>query len=105
LFVTMPLLTPAPPPAPARGDKRRLLVLVIACTLVLTGVAAWSAVHPDGYGRSAAGCISVTIPSSTGGALLHQCGASARATCRRAFRDHDRLSLLLRPRCRSAGLY
>jgi hypothetical protein len=98
----MPLLTPSPP-ASVRGDKRRLLVLVIAIALVFAGLTAWSAVPQDRYGRSARGCFSVTIPSSTGGALLHQCGTRAEATCRGAFRRHDRLSLLIRPACRQAG--
>jgi len=87
-----------------RGEKRRLFVFVIATALVFAGLAAWSAVHQDRYGRSGSGCFAVTIPSSTGGALLHQCGTLARATCRGAFRRHDRLSLLLRPPCRAAGL-
>jgi hypothetical protein len=100
----MPLLTPPSPPASVRGEKRRLLVFVIAIALAFCGVAAWSAMHRDSYGRQATGCISVTVPSSTGGALLHQCGANARATCWHAFRRHDRLSLLMRPSCRSAGL-
>jgi hypothetical protein len=103
-FETMPLLTSPSPPASVRGDKRRLFVLVIAIALVFAAVAAWSAVHQDRYGRSDRGCFSVTIPSSTGGALLHQCGAHARASCRGALNHHDRLSLLIRPACRQAGL-
>src|SRR5215467_963319 len=100
----MPLLTPSSPPASVRGEKRRLFVLVIAIALVFAGVAAWSAVHQDRYSRSGRGCFSLTIPSTTGGALLRQCGARARASCRGAFHHHDRLSLLIRPPCRSAGL-
>ena len=100
----MPLLAPPPPATPVRGDKRRLVVIVLAAALILAAVAAWSAAHPGAYGQSRAGCVSVTIPSSTGGALLHQCGARARVTCRGAFRHHDRLALLIRPACRAAGL-
>jgi hypothetical protein len=100
----MPLLTPPPPPAPVRRDKRRLIAAGVAIALLFAGVAAWSAVRPDRYGRSGTGCFSVTIPSSTGGALLHQCGDRARATCRSAFRQHDRLALFIRPACRHAGL-
>jgi hypothetical protein len=100
----MPLLTSPSPTGSVRGDKRRLLVFVIAIALVFAGVAAWSAAHKDRYGRSGSGCFSVTIPSTTGGALLHQCGTRARATCRGAFRHRDRLSLLMRPPCHSAGL-
>ena len=100
----MPLPTSSSLTGSVRGEKRRLFVFVIAIALVFAGLAAWSAVHQDRYGRSGSGCFSVTIASSTGGALLHQCGTRARATCRGAFRHHDRLSLLLRPPCRAAGL-
>ncbi len=100
----MPLLTSPPPSAPGRGDKRRLVVLALAVALAFAAVAAWTVAHPGSYGASRAGCITVTIPSSTGGALLHQCGMRARATCRDALRHHDRLSLLLRPACRRARL-
>jgi hypothetical protein len=100
----MPLLLPAPPAQPVRGDKRRLVATAIAIALILAGVAAWSAVRPGAYGQSRGGCVTVTIPSSTGGALLHQCGARARTMCRSAVHDHDRLSLLIRLPCREAGL-
>jgi hypothetical protein len=100
----MPLLLPPPPTQPVRGDKRRLVVTVIAVALVFAGVAAWSAVRPGPYGQSRAGCVTVTIPSSTGGALLHQCGAQARSMCRSAFHRDDRLSLLIRSPCHEAGL-
>ena len=92
----MPLLTAPPPPQPARGDKRRLVVIAAAIALVFAGVAAWSSAHPGSYGQSRAGCVTVTIPSTTGGALLHQCGSGARHLCRSAFGHHDRLSLLIR---------
>jgi hypothetical protein len=95
---------PPPPATPVRGDKRRLVVIVLAIGLILAAVAAWSAAHPGAYGQSRAGCVSVTIPSSTGGALLHQCGTRARVTCRGAFRRPDRLAVLIRPACRQAGL-
>jgi len=103
-LLAMPLLVPPPPAQPVRGDKRRLAVIGLAAALVLAGVAAWSAVRPGSYGQSRAGCVTVTIPSSTGGALLHQCGTRAQHMCRSAFGRRDRLSLLIRPSCRSAGL-
>ena len=60
--------------------------------------------QPGSYGRSSHGCVSVVEPSSTGGAILHQCGAAARALCRSAFSHATRLDLLTRPQCRLAGL-
>ncbi|HEX5189884.1 MAG TPA: hypothetical protein VFW16_10105 [Streptosporangiaceae bacterium] len=100
----MPLLVPLSPAQPVHGEKRRLVVIGLAVALVLVGVAAWSAVRPGSYGQSRAGCVTVTIPSSTGGALLHECGARARHMCRSASGRHDRLSVLVRPSCRDAGL-
>jgi hypothetical protein len=70
----------------------------------LAGVIAWSASDPGRSGDSKAGCISVTVPGSTGGSFLHECGGAAKATCRNAFTHGDRVSLLIRPQCRLAGL-
>jgi hypothetical protein len=103
-LLAMPLLVPPPPAQPVPGDKRRLAAIGLVVALVLAGVAAWSAIRPGSYGQSRAGCVTVTIPSSTGGALLHECGARARQMCRSASSRHDRLSVLVRPSCRGAGL-
>jgi len=100
----MPLLVPPSSAQPVHGDKRRLVVIGLTVALVLAGVAVWSAIRPGSYGQSRAGCVTVTIPSSTGGALLHECGARARHMCRSASGRHDRLSVLVRPSCLSAGL-
>jgi hypothetical protein len=94
---------PAAEPVTSR-DKRRLLLAVAAVIVVLAGVGIWAAVRPGAYGGSGAGCVTVTMPSSTGGALIHQCGAGARALCRHAFASTDRVSRLTRPQCRLAGL-
>ena len=72
--------------------------------VLVAGIGAWAAFGPDSYGRSSNGCVNVVEPSSTGGAVLHQCGAPARAICRSAFAHHARLDLLTRPQCRLAGL-
>ncbi len=75
-----------------------LVVVLVAC------LGAWAALGPDSYGRSSHGCVNVVAPSSTGGAVLHQCGDAARAMCRDAFAHHSKLDLLTRPQCRLAGL-
>lgn len=100
----MPLIAPPPSAAETEGGKRRLVILCAAVAVLLGGVGLWSAESPGGYGRSRAGCITVNVPSSMGGAVLHQCGASARVTCHRASGRDDPLSLLIRPQCRLAGL-
>jgi hypothetical protein len=85
--------------------QKRVFAIVAGLLIVLVaGVGAWAARSPGSYGRSSHGCINVVTPSSTGGAVLHQCGAAARAICRSAFAHHNRLDLLTRPQCRLAGL-
>jgi hypothetical protein len=100
----MPLLAPPPVAVPARGDKRRLAIILACVVLVLGAAGIWAVVQPGSYGGSARGCVTVTVPSSTGGGLLHECGARARSLCRNAEARHDKLALLIRPQCRKAGL-
>lgn len=85
-------------------DKRRIALAAAALVVVLAGVGLWAAVKPGSYGRSSNGCITVTLPSTTGGALIHQCGAAAKATCRHAFVSTGKIAALTRPQCRLAGL-
>ena len=101
---TMPLLIPPPPTRPVRGDKRKLVVVALAAALLVAATVLWSAVYPDAYSRARSGCVTVTIPGPTGGALLHGCGPRAQIMCHRAFIQHDQLSLLARLPCRGAGL-
>jgi hypothetical protein len=97
--------TQQPPAEPlTRRDKRGIAAVGGLVLAGLAGLGIWSAVHPGGYGRSHDGCVTVTAPSSTGGALLHECGAGAVTLCHAAFAHHDKLSLLTRPQCRLAGL-
>ena len=79
-------------------------MVVAALVAVLVAVGIWAALRPGAYGSSGNGCVTVTLPSSTGGALIHQCGNAAKAMCRHAFAAGDRISLLTRPQCRLAGL-
>jgi hypothetical protein len=85
--------------------QKRVFAVVGSLLIVLAaGVGAWAALSPGSYGRSGNGCVNVVEPSSTGGAVLHQCGSAARALCRSAFTRHGKLDLLIRPQCRLAGL-
>ena len=94
-----------PQAEPVTGrDKRRIVIVVAVLVVVLAGIGIWAAVRPGSYGASKNGCITVTLPSTTGGALLHQCGADARATCRHAFASSGKVAALTRPQCRLAGL-
>ena len=85
----------------AQREKRALAAVGAVIVALFDGVGAWSAAGSDG---SRAGCVTVTFPSSMGGALIHECGAKARAHCQYAVHHDDRLSLLTRPQCRQAGL-
>jgi hypothetical protein len=97
--------TQQPKPEPLTSRDRRGIAIVLGLLLVLAaGVGTWAAVRPGGYGPSRDGCVTVTEPSSTGGALVHACGSTAVAMCRAAFADHGQVSLLTRPQCRLAGL-
>ena len=100
----MPFASMPPAEQVTRRDKRKIAAVVAAILLVLAAVAVWASVRPGSYGSSKDGCITVTIPSSTGGGLLHQCGQAARTTCQRAFTGTDRISVLTRPQCRLAGI-
>jgi hypothetical protein len=94
-----------PPAEPVtRRDRRRILIAAVVLVVVLAGVGLWAAFKPGTYGASRAGCITVTLPSSTGGGLMHQCGSAAKSTCQHAFVSTGRLPALIRPQCRLAGL-
>jgi hypothetical protein len=79
-----------------------LIVAVLAAAGVAIGV--WSAVSHDTYATSANGCVSVTVPSTTGGGTIHYCGPQAVTFCRGAFANSDAVSLAARPQCVLAGL-
>ena len=84
---------------------KRIVYLIVA-VVVAAGVAigVWSAVSHDSYATSANGCVSVTVPSTTGGGTIHYCGSQAVTFCRSAFAGSDALSLAARPQCDLAGL-
>jgi hypothetical protein len=100
----MPFASLPPAEQMTRRDKRRVAIFGAAALLILAAIAVWAANRPGSYGASRDGCITVTMPSTTGGALIHQCGAGAKATCRRAYASSDKVSQLTRPQCRLAGL-
>jgi hypothetical protein len=100
----MPFASTPPAEQATSRDKRRIVAVVAAILLVLAAVAVWAAVRPGTYGSSKDGCVTVTVPSSTGGALIHQCGAGARSLCKRAYAGTDKESMLTRPQCRLAGI-
>jgi hypothetical protein len=93
----------AGPSLSARG-KRILIAAGVVIVALGIGLGVWSAVGNDKYGASANGCVNFTVASSTGGSLIHYCGADAKSFCRSAYSHDDRISLLGRPQCEAAGL-
>ena len=85
-------------------QKRIFAVAAVVVIVLFGGLAAWGATAHDTYGTSARGCVSVTVPNSTGGAVLHYCGSRARSFCHASFRSRDQVSLRARPQCALAGL-
>ena len=85
-------------------QKRVFAVVGVLIVALLAGLGAWAALASDSYSSSGHGCVSVTVPSSTGGATLHYCGDAARTFCQTSFRKQDQISLRARPQCVLAGL-
>ena len=98
-FATQPRAEEATP-----RDKRRILIAVAMLIVVVAAVSIWAAGRPGAYGSSGHGCVTVSMASSTGGALIHDCGSAAKTLCRHAFTASDKISMLTRPQCRLAGL-
>jgi hypothetical protein len=90
-------------PLSARA-KRTMAVAGAVVVAGFAGIGVWGATHSDSYSRSHDGCVTVAASSSTGGALMHDCGAGARALCQAAFSGHDKIALLTQAQCRLAGL-
>ena len=65
---------------PLSGRDRRVLAIA-ACALVL-GVAGALVAYATHPASSNAGCVVVTVASTTGGAMLRNCGSRARTFCR-----------------------
>jgi hypothetical protein len=88
-----------------RGQKRTMAMVCAAILLVFAGLGIWAALASDPYSKSANGCVNVTLPSSTGGGVLHYCGADARNFCHSSnVVGQSQLAVRARPQCRLAGL-
>jgi hypothetical protein len=98
-FARMPEAQPT-----TRRDKRVLLAIGVLVLAVFAGVGIWAAVRPGSYGASGHGCITVNLPSSMGGSLIHGCGDRARQMCRDAYTGHGSAAKLTVKQCRIAGI-
>ena len=83
-------------------QKRIFAITAVVVVVLFGGLAAWGATAHDTYGTSGHGCVSVTVPNSTGGAVLHYCGSKAQSFCQASFRSRDQV-LAARPAAVRAG--
>jgi hypothetical protein len=88
----------------SRRGKWTLGLIGAFLLVAIAGVGVWSAVGPGSYARSGHGCINLTVVSSTGGGVIHDCGAKARAVCQNASGRTGKLARLTRQQCKLAGL-
>ena len=88
-----------------RRQKRIMAIVIGAVLLVFVGLGLWGSLVRDSYSRSANGCVNVTVASSTGGGVLHYCGADARNFCHSSsVTGSSPLAQRARPQCVLAGL-
>lgn len=91
--------------APLSHRQKRVLAVAGALLIaVIAGASTWAVIHPGSYDRSRSGCVSVNLPSSTGGAIAHACGPAARALCHDAYARHDQNALAIQRQCQLAGI-
>jgi hypothetical protein len=95
--------SPAPSDPPSRRTRVLVAVALVLGLVALLAVTAWTLADPGGF-RSGNGCIDITYPSSTGGALIHRCGSPARDTCLAAGAAPAPLVEATRRECLAAGL-
>ena len=56
------------------------------------------------YSKTRLGCVSLTLPGTTGAGTLHYCGAQAKVFCRNSVAQSDPVPLAARPQYDLAGL-
>jgi hypothetical protein len=82
------------------GRRERRTLAILAAALVAGTIALVLVLALRGASSTtAAGCVDVTIASTTGGARIHACGARARRLC-----SDPAAPAVVRERCRRAGL-
>ncbi len=86
-------------------QKRGMAISLVVVLLAVLGATVYAVVNQNSgsFGASHDGCVNLTVASSLGGALIHQCVSAARTFCRHAQTHTDTLSLQARPQCVLAG--
>ena len=98
-FASIPQAEPV-----TRRDRRIIWSIGAVIVAVLAGVGIWAAASPGSYGASRNGCITVNLPSTMGGSLVHACGGKAVSLCADAYAGTGLAPRLVRPQCRLAGI-
>lgn len=89
---------------PLRPPRWVLVVMAGVTLLAVVGIVLYVALSDDRYANSSAGCVNVTVASSTGGSPLHACGGAARRWCALEDARGDDLARLVQAQCRRAGI-
>lgn len=97
-----------PPTSPLTPRERRVVMWVLAGVLVLLialSAAVWSfSDRSSSPVRSGESCVTVSIASSMGGVVEHECGAAARDWCQAAYAGRDAHAEAVQKECRAVGI-
>jgi hypothetical protein len=86
---------------PLTRTQKRWLAVVAVIAIALAG---WEIARATSAPVSSNGCVSVLVPSSTGGGVLTHCGAAARSWCQTEVASSGDLARRVQAQCRLAGI-
>ena len=97
----------SPEPVRTLSPRERRTALVLGALMLLTGagVGAWELAKPGSGGNGGRLCVSIVVPSSTGGATLTYCGRPAKTWCAAESERPDALGTQAEAACRRKGLW
>ncbi len=72
--------------------------------VVVAAVVLWAVLRSGAAAVSGHGCVYIVGPSSTGGGVVHDCGAAARQLCRGQANAGGAFAADVRTQCRLAGI-
>jgi hypothetical protein len=85
------------------NERKGAMMLVGTLAAAAVGVGVWAGVSTGGA-PAGSKCVSVVVPSSTGGGYITRCGARARAWCATEPTGTGQLATLALQACRAEGL-
>ncbi|HTW06094.1 MAG TPA: hypothetical protein VME46_01195 [Acidimicrobiales bacterium] len=87
---------------PLQPHERKGFVVLAAVVVAIAG-GTWAYEAASGPSAGKGKCLSVSIPSSTGGAYIHECGAAARQMCAAEAVTRGPLASQIVVACRDEG--